>query len=522
MREFNVTGLCVPDLHYMADTSEKISQIVQLVEAGKYFSINRGRQYGKTTTLFLLQEQLVEDYTVISISFEGVSDKTFDDEAEFCQGFLGLCAKYFTERELPGSEIWIDASITAFDLLDAFLSKVCKKQKFVLMIDEVDKTSNNTIFLKFLGILRDKYLKRPQKAGATFQSVILAGVYDIKNLKVKMVQAGTHQLKDGEKRLNSPWNIAIDFEVDMSLSVKEIASMLMEYEKDHKSGMDIQAVAQEIRDYTSGYPYLVSRICQRIENNLNKNWTKNGVLEAVKLILLEKSTLIDDLGKNILADKELSDLLYDITINGEDYKFNTTDYAMDLGHTFGYIKNQNGKAVIDNTIFELIIYEHFITEKQRKGIRINRVLSNDVIKDGKFDMKLCIEKFTQHYYELYRESGKDFLENECRMLFLTYLRPLINGAGFYHIESETRNARRTDVIVDYNTEQFIVELKRWYGDSAHKEAYDQLCGYLDGKNKDVGFLLTFDFRSEKNIGKPQSKWIEHKGKNIFDCIVGFG
>jgi len=521
MREFNVTGLCVPDLHYMADTSEKIEQIIRFIEQGHYFSINRGRQYGKTTTIALLEEQLADKYTVISISFEAVSDAIFETESGFCQGFLMLLKKDYHLRKRPGGEIWENNSVTTFDLLDSFLDKTCEDRKILLIIDEVDKVSNNFIFLKFLGMLRDKYLRRPRKVGATFQSVILAGVYDIKNLKVKMIQAGTHQLKDGEKRLNSPWNIAIDFEVDMSLSVKEIASMLTEYENDHKSGMDISAVAQEIRDYTNGYPYLVSRICQRIENNLDKNWTKAGVLEAVKLILQENSTLIDDLGKNILADKELSDLLYDITINGADYKFSTTDYAVGLGHTFGYIRNKNGKAVIDNTIFELIIYEHFITGKQRKGIRIDRVVSDDVIKDGKFNMELCVERFARHYYELYRESSKVFLEDECRTLFLTYIRPLINGAGFYHIESETRNAKRIDIIVDYGAEQFVVELKRWYGDLAHLDAYEQLCGYLESKNKDVGFLLTFDFRSE-NIGKPKSEWIEYKGKKIFDCMVGFG
>jgi len=522
MREFNVAGLCVPDLHYMADTSEKISQIAQLVEAGKYFSINRGRQYGKTTTLFLLQKQLAEKYTVISISFEGVDDEVFETPERFCQGFLGLCAKYFTERELLGSEAWIDTSVITFDLLDVFLTNVCKDKKYVLMIDEVDKSSNNTIFLKFLGILRDKYLKRAQNAGATFQSVILAGVYDIKNLKTKMVLAGTHQLKDGEKRQNSPWNIAINFNVDMSLSAKEIASMLIEYEKDKNTGMEIDTIAQEIRNYTSGYPYLVSRICECVEKELERNWTKNGVQEAVKIILQEKSTLIDDLGKNILASEELHNLLYDMTINGNEYKFSTTDYAMDLAHTYGYIRNQNGRAVIDNTIFELIIYEHFVTEKQRKGIRMNRVSSNEVIKDGEFDMELCISKFALGYYEMYKESSKTFLEEECRILFLTHLRPLINGVGFYHIEGETRDAKRTDIVVDYGNEQFVIELKRWYGESAHEEALDQLWGYLDSKDKNVGFLLTFDFRSEKNIGKPQSNWIEYNGKKIFDCMVGFG
>ena len=55
-RTFNVTGVCVPHKHYMADTSEKINQIIKLVEQGNYFTINRPRQYGKTTTMFLLEK----------------------------------------------------------------------------------------------------------------------------------------------------------------------------------------------------------------------------------------------------------------------------------------------------------------------------------------------------------------------------------------------------------------------------------------------------------------------------------
>jgi len=199
MREFTVTGLCVPGMHYMADTSEKLAKIMELVEKGKYFSINRGRQYGKTTTLFLLELGLPKEYNVIAISFEGVDDRVFETPENFCQGFLFVCKKYFIEKGLPNSEAWTDSSVTTFDLLDNFISKICTDKKIVLMIDEVDKTSNNLIFLKFLGMLRDKYLKRNKGLGATFQSVILAGVYDIKNLKLKMVLAGTHQLKDGER-----------------------------------------------------------------------------------------------------------------------------------------------------------------------------------------------------------------------------------------------------------------------------------------------------------------------------------
>jgi len=520
MKRFNVTGLCVPERHYMCDVSGKVSAIAAMVERGDYFAINRARQYGKTTTLWLLEKRLSKEYTVMKISFESVDDEMFETPSAFCQGLLRQCAKYFDESGLPGAEYWQDDSVITFELLDKFLTKTCNNKKFVLMIDEVDKTSNNLIFLKFLGMLRDKYLKKNSGVGATFQSVILAGVYNIKNLKLKMIQAGTHQLQDGEKRINSPWNIAIDFNIDMSFNETEIASMLTEYEADHKIGMDIEAISKEIRAYTSGYPYLVSRICQKIEEELDRDWTIKGVQNAVKIILNEPNLLFDDLGKNMESNEELSNLLYDIVVNGQSYGYNMTNPAMELGFIFGFLRKQAECVTVDNLIFETIIYNHFITRKKIKGIRIDKVLPNEIIEDNKFNMPLCVEKFAQHYYELYGDSEKKFLENECRMLFLTYIKPLINGAGFCHVESETRNAKRMDVIVDYNSEQFIVELKLWYGEASHEKALEQLAGYLDSKSRDTGYLLTFDFRKENNSGKPQAKWMEYKGKRVFDCMVG--
>jgi hypothetical protein len=508
----------------MADTGEKISRIMQFVERGDYFSINRGRQYGKTTTLSLLEKRLPKEYYVIKISFEAVSDSMFETEAGFCQGLLYLCSNYFRERNLPGSEIWIDDSVITFNLLDTFLSTVCQDKMFVLMIDEVDKSSNNLIFLKFLGILRDKYLKRNDGIGATFQSVILAGVYDIKNLKIKMVQAGTHQLQDGEKRINSPWNIAIDFDVDMSLNVKEITSMLTEYENDHKTGMDIETIAKEIRDYTNGYPYLVSRICQHIDEKLDRDWTLQGVQNAVDKILFEHSTLFDDLFKNIESNPDLKELLWDLTVGKRNSLYSIDNQTIQFASMFGIVEKKGALVAIHNRIFEVRITNYFVVERTAKE-NGNGIISDSLIRhvtaNNRFDMPLFLEKFANHYYEIYNNKDIKFLERECRLLFITYLKPYLNSVGFYHLESETREGIRTDVIIDYLTEQFIVELKLWYGEVAHEEAYEQLAGYLDSKNKDVGYLVTFDFRKEQNVGKPQIGWVERNGKKMLDVMVGF-
>jgi hypothetical protein len=77
-----------------------------------------------------------------------------------------------------------------------------------------------------------------------------------------------------------------------------------------------------------------------------------------------------------------------------------------------------------------------------------------------------------------------------------------------------------DIVVDYGAAQHIVELKLWYGEVAHEKALEQLWGYLDSKNASTGYLLTFDFRDGKNVGKPTEEWIEYKGKKIFSCMVG--
>jgi len=66
-----------------------------------------------------------------------------------------------------------------------FIMKVNKK--VILMIDEVDKSSNNQMFLSLLGMLRNKYLLRNSGKDKTFHSVILAGVHDVKSLKLKII-----------------------------------------------------------------------------------------------------------------------------------------------------------------------------------------------------------------------------------------------------------------------------------------------------------------------------------------------
>ncbi len=221
----------------------------------------------------VLKKMLSDDYVVISISFEGMGREAFSNENTFCKYFLRLLynsLKYGRQACIPGKNIEEckeksedTSSEMSFWKLSDFISDLCvaSYKPLVLVVDEVDQAGNYDIFLNFLGLLRNKYLDRIEIP--TFQSVILAGVYDIKNLKLKI-------RKEMEHQYNSPWNIAADFNVDMSFSSRDIEGMLSDYENVRHTGMDIREISQLIYDYTSGYPYLVSRICKLADENVSQ------------------------------------------------------------------------------------------------------------------------------------------------------------------------------------------------------------------------------------------------------------
>lgn len=121
-----------------------------------------------------------------------------------------------------------------------------------------------------------------------------------------------------------------------------------------------------------------------------------------------------------------------------------------------------------------------------------------------------------HFNELFPDADNDFLEEDGRKYFLLYLRPIINGRGNYYIESRTRDMKRTDIIVDYYGEQYIIEMKIWRGDEYNKRGEKQLAGYLKDYNQKVGYLLSFNFNRSKTIGVKQ---VTVGDKVIIEAVV---
>lgn len=528
-KKFNVSADCKPQLHYMVDLSERLEKIKTMIDAGEYFTVNRARQYGKTTTLKALERFLENEYLVVAIDFQMVSYSDFEKEELFVEAFSREVLDAAEGKEEIPQEIRDGLALLAdgkserrtLSGLFRYLSKWCGQsvKKLVLIIDEVDSASNNQVFLDLLAQLRGYYINRDRKP--TFQSVILAGVYDVKNLKRKMAA-------DGEEKMNSPWNIAADFLIDMSFSVKDIEGMLFDYENDNRTGMSIRKMAQMLYDYTDGYPFLVSRLCKLIDEHVagdavfpdkSSAWTKEGMLEAVNILLHEKNTLFDSLIGKIDAYMELREMIHALLFRGQSILYNPDDGITELAMMFGFVKIEDGNVRVANRIFETRLYNYFLTTARVQGSDMYKAATldkNQFVENGHLNMRLVLEKFVRHFDDLYGDQNQEFYEEDGRRYFLLYLRPIINGRGNYYIEAQTRNRERTDVIVDYGGEQIVVELKLWHGNAYNLRGEAQLLDYLEYYHLDKGYMLSFNFNKHKEIG---IKEITINSKTLIEAVV---
>ena len=450
-KTFNTDGYCDPELNYMVDLSGRLAEIKSMVDEGKYFTVNRARQYGKTTVLTALAEYLKKEYSVISLDFQMISGADFETEQSFVAAFsreLLDCAEKIpvsVETKLNQYSTGTVREATLSVLFKA-LAEWCGKslKKIVLIIDEVDTASNNQVFVDFLAQLRAYYLKRRRMH--TFQSVILAGVYDIRNIRRRI-------RPDDEHKQNSPWNIAADFDVDLSFTAEDIAGMLAQYEADYHTGMDIKKISELLYDYTSGYPFLVSRLCKLMDEKIAGTgvfpgrgdvWSGEGVMEAVKRLLSEKNTLFESLIGKLNDYPELRKMIYLLLFQGQPIAYNADDQSIDMLLMFGFIRIENASVQIANRIFETRLYNYFLTLPEVQNGEMYKLAlrgRNQFIREGKLDMRLLLEKFTVHFDDIYGDRDEKFVEEDGRRYFMLYLKPIINGTGNYYVEARAREIR---------------------------------------------------------------------------------
>ena len=239
------------------------------------------------------------------------------------------------------------------------------------------------------------------------------------------------------------------------------------------------------------------------------------MLKAVKLLLNEKNTLFDDFIKNVSNNKYLYDYIFDIVFNGEEKAFNIDNNLVDLGVTFGYFKDEDGKVKISNRLLEQRLYNYFVTNLKLRNVAGYNIKANFIEGTGLNIEKILI-KFQEFMKEQYSSIDKDFLEREGRLIFLSFITPIINGVGFAFKEVQISEEKRLDIVITYNENKYIIELKVWRGEEYHEKGLKQLADYLDINNQNKGYLLVFNFNKNKEYKKEE---LTIECKEIFEVFV---
>ena len=525
VKKFNDVGLCFPEDHFMGDITEKVNTTYKMVEDGAYFIINRPRQYGKTTMLNTISNALMAsgDYVVFNISFEGVGDLIFQEEQRFSQGFVRILSDFAFESA-PELETWLQSKskeVNGLQDLGKFISELADKagKKVVLLIDEVDKSSNNQLFVSFLALLRDKYLVRKRRK--TFHAVVLAGVHDVKSLKLKI-------RPESESKYNSPWNISTEFEVNMHLNAAEIKVMLEDYVQERGVKMDTEWVANRLFYFTSGYPYLVSKLCKIIDERIlptktAKEWTEEDFNKAVQIIMREANNAnFDTLIKNLEEYPNLYQLVFGIIFDSDKKHFNNLDPLINLGVLHVILaRSEDGYLMIHNRIYRELIAGVMMSKWETSHVGKLNLVTKDFDFRGSYKLPnngLDMEKLLSNFQIFMRQNHSDknsrFLESDGTLLFLAFLGPILNGSGFEFKEPQISDEKRLDIVITYNQFKYITELKVWYGPAAHEKGLAQLADYLDRQDLTTGYLLIYNHTKRKKWAK---EWTEVDGKRIL-CV----
>ncbi|MGL4741281.1 MAG: GxxExxY protein, partial [Sarcina sp.] len=293
-----------------------------------------------------------------------------------------------------------------------------------------------------------------------------------------------------------------------------------EYSKENNLNMDIKNLSLELYKFTNGYPFLVSRVCQivdeKILENQKKNWEVEDIYKSIKILLTEHNTLFDDLIKNIENNKDLNELMFDIIINGEEKSFNIYNKVISIGAMFGYFREEDYKVAISNRIFKEILYNYFSSEVEEKVEIAPYNFKNNFVTSTGLDFRKVLLRFQQFFKEQYSHLDKKFIEREGRLLFLAFIKPIINGTGFDFKEVQISEEKRLDVVITYLKEKYIVELKIWRGKEYHENGLKQLADYLDINGLDKGYLVIYNFNKSKEY---ICEDVIVKGKEIFVIYV---
>lgn len=469
-RYFNTSGPNIPAQHYTLMRPDLVAKGEDMVRRERYFTIWAPRQTGKSTYFRLLAEELVrEGYRVMHINLEGFSTTSVRSLMEYFQ--------YEAHRQ------W-GIEFPAFDSIEDWYNRLNKHKegKLVLIIDEIEGL-NPDLFNQFLHAIRNLYHSRNAHA---LKSVVLVGVTNI----LGVVQDNA-----------SPFNIADNLDVPYFTDA-EVHELLGQHEAETGQLFDA-AVKEKICHITANQPGLVNGFAfQLVERNPDK-----------PVIQLEDYYAVEDWYVNEAIDKNVANiinkaaeyrpLVESLLFAETDVPFRIDRPAIKFLHTNGLLKrDENGNAVFWVPLYKKRLFNAFYPYTNGEASRIALDLDywNYIHADGTLNMDMVLDNYRAYVkrrsFKYFREKdaeGKFVSIKEAALMysFETYIAAFLQQAGGKSYLEPHTGLGRSDLIINLNGHEYVVEAKVFRRPKQFADGKGQLARYCRSLSLSEGWYLVF-------------------------------
>ncbi len=509
---FESTGFVNPQEAYYVPLENVVNSrnqdIKTMVDRGRYFSIFAPRQSGKTTFLEKNRELLQEDptYIVVLLSFQQYQQL---DTTEFYQLLEETLYEQLINRlkEVDcGKTETIEQFLNnhhltnhiSFSKLFKELNRIIQFKKIVVFIDEFDGIPLAELgnFLMTLRDLYQDYKKAKQKA---LYSVGLIGIRNI----TKLVVGGV-----------SPFNIADQVEMP-PFSLKNVIGLYAQYTEETNQPFS-EAAVKRIHEETAGQPWLVNRLgtilTVKVKPETVDTIDVNDVVQAIKILLLERNDHFDNLYEKAVLHKETF-----VEIVFDHVKYHPYDEDQSWLEQYGLIKNSNGHALVANNIYKAVHLSAFFKEaKAFEDKPPNEYLLPS--HPDRLDMERIILDFEQYithigiaaFYQKQAVSPAGATVNQQkpyektgRFLLTAWLYQFVKADASTRTPDELRyevftGLGRMDVLLTYKGRKYIIETKinRHNLTRTINDGIKQITSkYLAPEAADEGYLIIFDVKT---------------------------
>ncbi len=499
MRTFNTSGPNIPEEHYTLSRLDLIEKGINLVKKSRYFTIWAPRQTGKSTYFRLLAKELQgQGYEVAHINFENYATTS-------------LVAFIKTLKEKLTQFLGIDFN-GEMEMARVFAAiEAVKGKKYVLIIDEVEGI-NPEYLGSFLHSIRNAYHSRTEHC---LKSVILVGVSNI-----------TGVIQDNASPFNTNDNLNVPY-----FTKSEIFELLKMHEEE-TGQLFSPEVKEKIAYITAGQPGLVNGFGYNLVENfgeekifqykhyleIEKNYTSLYIDKNISNIINKGKQHRQFIERLLFDERSMPFEIYDerikfLTVNGlitfdenKNIIFNVPLYKKCLQVAFA--PPINGEA---DYIGGRIDLDDYFTEN--KQLNIDKIIRN---------YQMYAKKRGFRYFMEQDENGNNIGLKEAALVysFETYIQAFLQEVkGSSYLEAHVALGR-SDLIINVQGTEFVIEAKVFKGISSFKEGKIQLAYYLNSLGLKTGIYLVFmDNELQHKAVKEEMQIIE--GAEITTYIVRY-